>query len=107
MEKKYANMFGYSDIEPYEVVRRVTEKTIEIRAMDSVLDPACKKELADSFVPGGFSGHTDNSLQCWIITSNESNPVSRIRLHKDGYWYGNYGKFRLADKPIKHYDYNF
>jgi hypothetical protein len=34
MEKpKYANMYGWSDIEPFEIVRWVSEKTAEIRAM--------------------------------------------------------------------------
>jgi len=104
--KKYANRIGYSDIYPYEVVRRVSEKTIEVREMDAVLDPACKKELQESFVPGGFLGHTDNDLQKWIITSNPENRVERIRLHKDGKYYGS-GMFVLADEPVKHYDYNF
>ena len=31
---KFANMIGYSDVEPYEVVRVISDKTIEIRGMD-------------------------------------------------------------------------
>jgi len=105
--KNYANRIGYSDIEPFEIVRRITYKRIEVRMMDSVLDPACKKALQDSFIPGGFLGRTDNSLQRWIITSNENNPVHVVRLHKDGYYYGGCGRLRLSDTPIKHCDYNF
>ena len=106
-ELNFANHIGYSDINPYEVVRRITDKTIEVRAMDAVLDPSCKKALQDSFVPGGFLGRFDNDEQRWIITSNPENPVDRIRLHKDGKWYGGRGKFVLAAEPYKKYDYNF
>ena len=31
----YANQYGYSDIEPYEIVRVVSDKTIEIRNMNA------------------------------------------------------------------------
>jgi len=103
----YANRIGYSDIDPYEIIRRISEKTIEVREMDAVLDENCKKAMRDSFVPGGFLGHTDNSLQEWIITSNPNNKIYRARLHKDGCYYSDYGKHRLSENPIKHYDYNF
>ena len=31
---KYANQYGYSDVNPYEVVREVSGKTLEVRAME-------------------------------------------------------------------------
>ena len=34
----YANHHGYSDINPHEIVRRVSDKTLEIREMDAVRD---------------------------------------------------------------------
>lgn len=101
---KYANQFGYSDVEPYEVVKVISEKTIEIRAMDTKALP-WKRD----FHPGGFFGHTSNQEeQKWDITSNENNPVFRIRLSKNKGWRNAGGsRFKLSDKPIKFYDFNF
>ena len=102
--KKYANQLGYSDVEPYEVVKVISEKTIEIRAMDTEALP-WKRD----FHPGGFFGHTSNqNEQKWNITSNENNPVFRIRLSKNKGWRSAGGsRFQLADKPRKFYDFNF
>lgn len=101
----YANQIGYSDVTPYEVVRIVSDKTIEIREMDAVRDESFKL----NFIPGGFSAHCDNqSDQKWIISSNEENNVVRIRLSKNRGWQDKYGRrFALADEPRKFYDYNF
>ena len=100
---KYANMLGYSDVEPYEVVKVISDKTIEIRAMDSKALP-WKRD----FHPGGFFGHTSNqNEQKWDITSNEDNPVFRIRLGKKGWKNAGGSRFQLADEPRKFYDFNF
>ena len=100
---KYANHYGYSDVNPYEVVRVISDKTIEIREMDAERDETVKP----SFDIGGFCAHSDNK-QAWFITSNESNPVIRIRLSKKKGWVDKYGrKFGLVDQPRKFYDYNF
>jgi len=101
----YANQIGYSDVTPYEVVRIVSDKTIEIREMDAARDESVKLD----FIPGGFSAHCANqSEQKWNITSNEENPVVRIRLSKNRGWQDKYGhRFALADAPHKFYDYNF
>lgn len=107
MEKQYANAHGYTDITPYEVVRRISDKTIEVRAMDCERTPGSIKAMKDSFVPGGFLGHFDNDLQEWTITSNEDNPTVRARRHKDGYYHCGGKRFLLSDKPRKFYDYNF
>lgn len=100
----YANQFGYSDITPYEVVRWVSDKTIEIREMDAVQDESVKLEWA----PGGFAGHCINQRdQKWHITNNPENRIIRIRLAKKG-WQDKHGrKFGLSAKPVKFYDYNF
>jgi hypothetical protein len=60
------------------------------------------------FVPGGFSAVCLNDhQQKWFITSNETEPVIRIRLGKNG-WKDKHGRrFGLADEPVKYYDYNF
>jgi hypothetical protein len=100
----YANHYGYSDVTPYEVVRRVSDKTIEIREMDAERDESVKLE----FHVGGYSAHCSNQRdQKWFIASNPENRVIRIRLGKQG-WKDKHGrKFGLSDKPVRFYDYNF
>ena len=101
---KYANHYGYSDVYPFEVVRVISDKTIEVREMDAERDDSVKLE----WLPGGFAGHCVNQRdQKWFITSNESNPVIRLRLNKKG-WQDKHGRrFGLSDKPVRFYDYNF
>lgn len=105
MTNQYANHYGYSDVNPYEVVKVISDKTIEIRKMDADRDDTVKLE----WVFGGFSGHCVNQhSQKWIIKSNLNNPVIRIRLSKKKGWLDKHGqKFGLSDKPVKFYDYNF
>ena len=102
---KFANHLGYSDINPYEVVRVISDKTIEVREMDAERDPS----WTPVFHPGGFSAHCSNQHeQKWFITSNPDNRVVRIRLQKSGDWKDAQGrKFRLGDEPVRFYDYNF
>jgi len=102
---KFANHLGYSDINPYEVIRVISEKTIDVREMKAELDPSYKPE----FVPGGFSVICLNDgKQKWIIESDESKPVKRIRLSKNKGWQDAHGhRFKLADRPVKYYDHNF
>lgn len=102
---KYANAYGYSDVTPFEVVRVVSEKTLEVRALNAERDPTWKPEI----IPGGFAGHCVNQhTQRWIITPCAEAPVIRIRKRKDGKFYSKSGKkFVLADAPRKFYDYNF
>ena len=102
---KYANHLGYSDVNPFEVVNVVSDKTIEVREMNTVRDDSIKLE----FHVGGFSAHCSNQHdQKWTITSDETAPVIRIRLSKNKGWKDKYGRrFQLADQPVKFYDYNF
>ena len=101
---KYANHFGYSDVNPYEVVRVVSDKTVEVREMDAQRDESVQLV----WVVGGFAGHCTNQHdQRWIITSNPENQVVRISLGKQG-WKDKHGrKFDLAEQPVRFYDYNF
>lgn len=101
---KFANHLGYSDVNPYEVIRAVSDKTLEIREMQCDRDDSVKME----FVVGGFSAICLNQRdQEWFITSDETAPITRIRLGKNG-WKDKHGrKFVLADEPVKFYDYNF
>lgn len=104
IEKKFAVQFGYTDVRPLEVVRVVSEKCVEVRYMEAQLDPTWKPEM----IVGGFAAHTvNNHDQKWIITSDPTNPVFKIRLGKKG-WKNKYGdSFGLCEKPYKFYDYNF
>lgn len=98
--RKYCNFHGYTDIEPYEVVKVVSAKCVEIRAMD-----ATPIELPKQFFPGGFSGHyADNRNQKYEYKSNENNSIHRIRLGKKGW---DRGQHVMSDRPHKFYDYNF
>jgi hypothetical protein len=105
MSNKYANHYGYSDVNPFEVVKVVSDKTVEVREMDSELDPTWKPE----WVVGGFAGQCVNQqTQRWNITSNPAYKTLRLRLSKNGYWKSADGrKFQLEDKPVRFYDYNF
>lgn len=100
----FANHYGYSDVTPYEIVRVVSDKTIEIRKMDSKLAEGEKPQM----IPGGFAAHCTNQNELkYDITSNPENRVIRIRLSKRG-WKSNTGeRFGLSDKPVRFYDYNF
>ena len=103
----YANYAGYSDIEPHEIINRVSDITLEIRAMDAVRSPDWKPEI----VAGGFFGHctnNENQRNAWIISSNEKNNTFRIRKNKHGVWKSaGGGRYFLSEQPVKKYDFNF
>ena len=108
--KEFVTMCGYSDREPYEVVKMISDKTVEVRLMDAELDPEYKPNI----VAGGFSGHCTNNGGKWIITKNENNPTMRIRWSEAKGQWQKAGKhisgairFAMADAPYKFYDYNF
>jgi hypothetical protein len=102
---KYANQISYTDVRPFVVVRAITDKTIEVRALDSERDPSVVLEVSI----GGFNAyHINQRQQKWIITENDANPVVRLRLSKRYGWRdANGDKYKLADAPIRFYDYNF
>ena len=101
---KYLNLCGYSDVSPFEVVRVVSAKCVEIREMSAKLAEGEKPEI----IPGGFAGHCVNQRELkYDITSDPEAPVIRARMHKDGRWYSKFGKHAPSDKPIYFYDYNF
>jgi hypothetical protein len=103
IEQKYANHHGWSDINPYEIIRVVSDKTIEVREMKAERNP----EVKTKFTVGGFSAHSDNE-QDWFIESDDSRPVIRIRKDVRGQWKDKHrNRYHLADKPHKFYDYNF
>ena len=107
-EKKYASALYWSDIHAYEIIEEKSDKVILVRRLKATIKPEAKKELHDSFVPGGFCGHYNNDLQEWNFEVNESNPIETIRKHKNGLWYGAGNlRFSIEPEPREYYDYNF
>ena len=101
---KYANRYGWSDVTPFEVIKTISAKTLEVREMRAERDPTWKPE----FVPGGFVGTVVNQdSQRWTITSDETCPTIRIRLGKKGWKDARGNLYAMNDKPHKFYDYNF
>ena len=104
--KAYANYHMHTDVQPYEVVRVISDQTVEVRPMKT-------KQIAfpQQFTPGGFVGHfhDNRSGQDYEYLSDPDAPVMRIRWSKaNRQWQnGKYMRFRMADKPYKFYDYNF
>ena len=100
----YANESGYSDMYPYEIVKVVSENTIEIRPMDTERDDSVELK----WVSGRFAGHCVNQAQQkWFYKSNPDNSVRRIRRRKDGYFYNHCNRVYLEREPRKFHDYNF
>jgi hypothetical protein len=96
MNPTHANQIGYTDITPYEIIKIVSGKTIEIRKMK------CERGFQPNCVNNTEQG------QKWIITSDAGFPVKRIRLQKNGLWKDAKGNtYKLAESPRKFYDYNF
>lgn len=86
----HANLHLYSDVYPYEIVRKISDKTLEIRKMNYTLT------------------NNDMSNQEWEISSNENNPTFRIRLHKNGTWRDRRKlRYSLDTEPSCYYDYSF
>ena len=102
---KYANQIGWSDITPYEIVKVVSDKCIEIRHMRTERD----ESVVLDFAVGGFAFHCSNQRdQKWLYYSEPTAPVVRIRKNKRGEWkIGKHTRFTLSDQPVKFYDYNF
>ena len=104
---RFAIHYGWTDYNPFEIIRVISDRTIEIREMKATLDANWKP----IFEVGGFGGHCTNSReQKWNIFSDESQPIFRIRRsNKRGRpWRDKHGlQYALSNKPRKYYDYNF
>jgi hypothetical protein len=65
---KYANRYGYTDVEPYEIVRVISDLTVEVRAMRAERDESVKL----NHIPGGFFAHCSNQRdQKWFDTAGQ------------------------------------
>jgi hypothetical protein len=102
--KKFMNRSVGTDCFPYEVVRVVSPKCVEIREMKHK-----QTVYPQEFHVGGFAAHcADNHAQDYEYFSNESAEVFKVRYsEKRKAWGGKYGRFWMSDKPRYFYDYNF
>ncbi len=101
----HVSLYGYSDVDAYEIVKVISDKTIEIRKMDTEHDISHLKQYA-----GGFFGHVENQRnQKVTYASNPDAEVIRIRRKKNNpeEWCNGNLRFGLTEKPYAFYDYNF
>ena len=104
----YLNEILYSDVNPYEVVEMITPNKWIVRELYATLKPEAKKDIQDSFCPGGFVGHVDNDYQEWDIRVNEKNPLITVfRGRKNRYFKIGGMPMSMTLSPIKIYDFNF
>ena len=101
---KYANLYLWSDVHPYEIVKWCTDKKIMVRSMD--YEPLEQGKL--KWATGGFGSHSENqNEQKWKYISNPTLSTYACRLHKNGQWKSIFGQHVLAEVPFKSHDYNF
>ena len=102
--KLFAMHMAYTDVNPYEVLRVVSDNCLEVREMDHENDP----NDMPKFVPGGFSAiciHEGSR----IIKSNPKNKtfkITRKKRNPDAFTYKGM-RFVLNEKPVAYYDHNF
>lgn len=105
--RAYANHVMHTDVRPVEVVRKVSDKCVEVRRMFGDID---RENWAPEIMPGGFAGHcTNNREMKTIIIPQPENPVFKIRWSEaKGVWRDAGGsRYAMNDEPIYYYDYNF
>lgn len=100
----FATHYAYSDINPYEVIRVVSDNCLEVREMNHENDP----NDMPTFVPGGFSAICTHSGKR-VITSNPNGRHFKItRKKKDPTSWGYKSmRFSLDKEPRAYYDHNF
>ena len=101
---KYVTLAVGTDRYAFEVVG-ATAKTLKVRELNATLTEDSKPECH----VGGFAAHVSNNHSLrYDFTSNPKNPVLRIwATKKPGIYSGKMGKFRVTEKPVYFYDYNF
>jgi hypothetical protein len=97
--KSYVNYHMYTDVLPYEVVQVINDKKVVIRPMGQT------RITKPEFIPGGFAGHCINNREIeYEYYSMPDAQTQILKLHKKGW---GFGSFKMADRPIYFYDYNF
>lgn len=105
----HATMIGYSDRKAHEIIRHISDKTIEIRRLNAKLLNGTRSGESDAleFTPGGFVGHTSGT-QRYEFSQDEKARTFRIRKHSNGKWKDAHGQtYVLAMQPYEFYDFNF
>ncbi len=86
---------------PYEIVRHVSDKTIEIRKMWAERDSSVQVPSECRDILRNWKG------QNWKTRSQPDVPTIRIRRHKDGQWYdADGGWYKFHDEPVSFYNFN-
>lgn len=101
----HASRFGYSDVYAYEIVRVVSDKTIEVRQLKTNHDISSLKQHV-----GGFCAHVENQHNQKVsYTSNPSAAVIRIRRKKNNpqQWTSSGSTFCLQTEAYAFHDFNF
>lgn len=112
LEKKYVSEYLWSDVHAYEVLEEINENKYLIRRLKATVTDKAKKALNESFVPGGFCGHFDNSLQEWTFESDEKATPFFLKRNKKGRWHPEGVRpstvhWHVLARPYEHYDYNY
>jgi hypothetical protein len=101
----HVSEYLYTDIRAYEIVKVVSDKTLEIRPMKS------KHSCANlEFTPGGFSGHFQNQRNQEVTyESDPEAPTMRIRKKRGSLesWGAGRVQFGLTTEPHAFHDFNF
>jgi len=101
----HASQYGYSDVHAYEILKVISDKTLEVRELSATHNIKHLKTYV-----GGFSGHVENQHnQKVTYETNENAPVIRIRRnkHDENKWSSQGQRFTLETKPYAFYDFNF
>lgn len=101
----HVSEYCYTDVHAFEIVKVISDKTIEVRQMATKHDISHLTQHV-----GGFSAHTENQRNQKVTYASEpNNPVIRIRRKKNNpeSWTSNGSRFGLTQEPYAFYDYNF
>lgn len=104
----HAMQVGHTDRKAFEIVRHVSDKTIEIRRLNAKLLNGVNSGEPDAlqFEQGGFCGHVSGVQRYEYSKTAEG--VIRIRRHGGYQWKDRHGnRFVLATEPSEFYDFNF
>lgn len=103
----YANRLGYSDVYPFEIIKRNTANKITVRSMKHSEN---KNKHLLKFHVGGFAANCSNQeMQEYDYFSDEEGEIIELRYSKKtGQWKSKYDeRFSISEKPRYFYDYNF
>jgi hypothetical protein len=101
----HVSEYCYSDVHAFEIVKVISDQTIEVRKMNTKHDASHLKQYV-----GGFGGHVENQHnQKVTYETSLTNPVIRLRRKKNNpeSWGYKGSKFGLTQAPYAFYDYNF